>query len=392
MKPLPPNTTEYLRAWIALGKTPGVGSRTFNQLLDSFESPEQIFRLIRENDLSVFKQAGIKPKVIDAIKRQSLETATPELSWLDSNEAHHIITLGDEQYPILLREIPDPPAVLYINGDVSLLNDPQLAMVGSRHPSSEAMKTAELFANHLSRQGLCITSGLALGIDGFSHKGALDAGGPTIGVIATGLDRVYPAKHRHLAHRIAEQGALVSEFPLETNIRPSNFPRRNRIISGLSLGTLVVEATLKSGSLITAKSATEQGREVFAIPGSIHNPMARGCHQLIRQGAKLIETSDHILEELSALIDLTDFANRKNDVDSPIKDASDPISDNNQDRSDEYLALLESIGYDPVSVDQIVMKTGLPPDAISSMLLIMELDGKITACGSGLYKQTLLPE
>ncbi len=214
----------------------------------------------------------------------------------------HLITLHDARYPTLLREIDDAPPMLFIQGDPTILNLPQIAIVGSRNPSASGRQTATDFAHFLASAGLAITSGLADGIDGAAHQGALETKNSTLAVTGTGLDRVYPAKHRELAHRIAEQGALISELPPGTPPIPANFPRRNRIISGLSLGTLVVEAAQKSGSLITARLATEQGREVFAIPGSIHNPLARGCHALIRQGAKLVETAGDILEELAPLL------------------------------------------------------------------------------------------
>jgi len=264
-----------------------------------------------------------------------------------------------------------------VRGDVQTLKLPQLAIVGSRNPSASGRETARELAKFLSRSGISIISGLAEGIDCAAHQGALEAEGPgvTIAVTGTGLDLVYPRGHRELAHRVAESGALVSEFPPGTKARPEHFPRRNRIISGLSLGTLVVEAALRSGSLITARLAAEQGREVFAIPGSIHNPLARGCHSLIRQGAKLVETASDVLEELGVLIG---SSGARRDEAAPA-----PISDVELDA--DYRKLLSEMGFDPISVDHLVQRTGLTADAVSSMLLLLELEGLVSALDGGRY-------
>jgi DNA processing protein len=279
-----------------------------------------------------------------------------------------------------LRQLPDPPALLYVHGDVSLLSEPQLAMIGSRNPTTSGQRTATEFAQYLASTGLIITSGLALGIDAASHQGALDVDMPTIAVMGTGLDRVYPARHRDLARRIAGQGALVSEFPIGTSPRAENFPQRNRIISGLSLGTLVVEAAKRSGSLITARHAGEQGREVFAIPGSIHNPLSRGCHHLIRQGAKLVETAQDVIDELCALA--TASSPSAPAAGSPAAvPATDPLQDF------EYRRLLDAIGFHPTSVDQLVQDSGLTPAEVSSMLLQLELAGYIAAGPGGVYNR-----
>ena len=297
-----------------------------------------------------------------------------ERDWL-ADTGNTVLTLLDPDYPPLLREIADPPAFLYVRGDPALLSFPQLAIVGSRNPTPVGRDTARAFARALAGAGLTITSGLALGIDGAAHEGALDAGGHTIAVAGTGLDRVYPPAHHALAHRIAEQGALVSEFPLGTAPKRENFPRRNRLIAGLSLGTLVVEAALRSGSLITARLAGEQGREVFAIPGSIHSPLSRGCHALIRQGAKLVETADDIISELGPLVGGLRAA-----VGDPIEKGSAV--------SEEDSRFLEQLGPDPTDVDTLVERTGLTPEAISSMLLDMELRGLVEACADGRYQRT----
>jgi DNA processing protein len=251
--------------------------------------------------------------------------------------------------------------------------------VGSRNPTAAGSRTATEFARHLSAAGLVISSGLALGIDAASHRGALDAGAPTVAVMGTGLDRVYPARHRDLARQIAERGALISEFPVGTAPRAENFPRRNRIISGLSLGTLVVEAAIRSGSLITARYAGDQGREVFAIPGSIHNPLARGCHHLIRQGAKLVETANDVMDELGMLADSCYPAGQ---VTVETEVAAEPSK-----LDSEYQYLIDFIAYEDTSVDQLVGSSGLTPAEVSSMLLQLELSGYIASSPGGLYNR-----
>ena len=278
--------------WLTLHKLPGVGARTAGQLLTQFETIESLFGTDR---LSLQRVLQDNSAAIDAIiegpQEKKLEK---EKEWLAQVE-HHIVILDDEDYPPLLKQIPDPPPVLFLVGNKGLLQSTQLAIVGSRNPTPSGAHTARDFAASLADVGLVITSGMALGIDAAAHEGALAVDGYTIAIAGTGIDRVYPRQHHSLAHRIAEQGLLLSEFPLGTAPCREHFPRRNRIISGLCVGTLVVEAGLRSGSLITARLAGEQGREVFAIPGSIHSPTSRGCHQLIRQGAKLVEAAQDIL-------------------------------------------------------------------------------------------------
>ena len=368
---------DELKAWISLWRVPGVGSKNFQKLLDAFGSPDSVFKTNSE----ALKQAGLSKKVIENLaKYQSLDAAQADIEWLSTADNHHIITLECTEYPELLKQIDNPPPLLYVHGQLTLLNDPQLAIVGSRNPTQSGISAAYDFSRHLSKVGLCITSGLALGIDGEAHKGALDANAPTIAVIATGIDRVYPAKHRELAHQIVENGAIVSEFPIGIQPKAENFPRRNRIISGLSHGTLVVEAALRSGSLITARLAMEQNREVFAIPGSIHNPLARGCHQLIRQGVKLVETAQDILEEMAGVIDLNQKGLEKEErIKKETQEITPAIESN-----DEQL-LLRSMGFDPVPIDQLVLHTGFSPEAISSMLLMLELNNKVSSNGGGTY-------
>ena len=287
--------TNEAAIWICLQQIPGLNGQGICKLLSQFGSPENIFAASHQ---------ALKQVVSDAISNlikqgPDLEAIEPSLQWLQK-DGNHLITLADAHYPQALLEIPDPPPVLYAKGDLSCLTMPAIAMVGSRNASVQGEKNAEEFAYALSKQGLCIISGMALGIDGAAHRGALKhESGKTIAVVGTGLDIVYPSKHRELAHKIVAQGLVISEYSIGTPSRPENFARRNRIISGLSLGCLVVEANTPSGSLITAKCATEQGREVFAIPGSIHSPTSRGCHALIKQGAKLVDCIRDITDELA---------------------------------------------------------------------------------------------
>jgi len=292
-----------------------------------------------------------------------------DLTWLIQPN-NTIITIYDKIYPQQLKEIPDPPPILFIRGNPDILSSPQIAMVGSRNPSSLGKETAFNFAKILSQSGFVITSGLALGIDAASHQGALNANGTTIAVAGTGLDRVYPALHKDLATEIMNVGALVSELPLGTTAKANHFPRRNRIISGLCQGLLVVEAAKQSGSLITARMALEQNREVFAIPGSIHNPLARGCNALIREGAKLVETTQDILEEF----------NHYNQVDK------NKTLMNAQSLLDlEQQTLLNLVMFSPTSIDNLVETSGQPVEIISSMLLILELQGYLEATPGGCY-------
>jgi DNA processing protein len=300
--------------------------------------------------------------------------AVDENEWLH-DENHHLIRLGDDMYPELLAGIASPPAQLYVNGDPEILHLPALAIVGSRNPTTGGAQTAFEFARHLGATGFCIVSGLAQGIDAAAHRGALSAGAPTIAFLGHGIDRVYPAANRDLARDIAKRGALVSEFPLGTAPGRALFPQRNRLISGLCLGTLVVEAARRSGSLITARLAAEEGREVFAIPGSIHNPLSRGCHQLIRQGAKLVEAADDILSELAPLA-----GHMLQTVDQSTGSDPSPV-----EVDEEYVKLLEAIGHDPVNADELVARSGLTIEQVSSMLLILELEGKIEKLSGGRY-------
>ncbi len=366
-----------LKHWLILNRIPGFGRRKILQLLTRIEEPAQIVHA----SVGQLKQWGFNAKAIDFLRHDPEQMLENDLNWLGKNK--HIVTFDQPQFPSLVREIADPPLLLYVQGDVELLSRPQLAIVGSRNPTSQGKNNAEEFASALSQVGLVVTSGMALGIDAAAHKGALKSQQPTLAVMGTGLDRVYPARHRDLAHRIGEQGALVSEFAIGTGVKPGHFPKRNRIISGLSLGVLVVEAAIKSGSLITAKLAMDQGREVFAIPGSIHNPLARGCHLLIRDGAKLVETANDVVEELSAMALFN--ANRllcKQDRENTSKNLT-PLAQTGThlagNLDNEQQAILEATDYSATAVDTIVERTQLSVEVVSGTLLILELDGYIVS-------------
>lgn len=292
-----------------------------------------------------------------------------DLAWLEK-PAHHIIGMDSPDYPERLKNIPDPPYLLYLIGDADYLQQPQLAMVGSRTPTAAGRQTGAEFARHLSDAGLTITSGLARGLDSACHEGALRGIAGTVAVVANGLNKIYPASNTGLAQRIAEQGCILTESPLGTEPHRGLFPRRNRIISGLSIGTLVVEAARNSGSLITARHAMEQGREVFAIPGSIHNPLARGCHSLIRQGAKLVETAEDILEELLPLVKLASSSHTS---------AQNLATEVQHDLDPAYKTLLTCMEYEPTSIDELVSRSHFKAAEIASMLLILELQGHVVS-------------
>lgn len=316
---------------------------------------------------------GLRDKVVEQFFNLDNTLVEQALSWAQQTD-HYIITLADEAYPELLREISDPPILLYVRGDLSLLKAPQLAVVGSRHASRQGLQMAEDFSRHLSSVGLCITSGLAHGIDAAAHRGALQGQGKTLAVVGTGLDRIYPAANQTLAREIALQGAIVSEYPLGTKPLAHNFPQRNRIISGMATGCLVVEAALKSGSLITARQAMEQGREVFAIPGSINNSLAKGCHQLIKQGAKLVESAQDILEELAPLVEFTWNADQLTQAPGlVVKNTSHP--------------LLDIMQFEPISLDELVVLSKMAASDIQAQLMMLELEGQIETLSGGRWRR-----
>lgn len=363
-----------LRHWLALVRMPGLGWANLEALLAEFGSPEALFSL-KPRQLAPF---DLKESVRAALLDPDWERVDSDLEWMQSRNAE-LVPATSTDFPELLRRIPDAPVALFTRGNVALLRQPQLAIVGSRNPTASGRDTAYDFALHLGRAGLVITSGLALGIDAAAHEGGLDAGAGTIAVCGTGLDQIYPKSNRKLAERILAEGLLVSEFPPGTPPLAANFPRRNRIVSGLSLGTLVVEAAWRSGSLITARLASEQGREVFAIPGSIHNPLSKGCHRLIRDGAKLVESATDVIEELGPLAGVQ--ANEYEPDTESIQATQEAIDP-------EYRRLLETIGHDPTPMDVIVARTGMSTDVVSSMLLILELQGKVEAAPGGRYART----
>ncbi|MDD1613479.1 MAG: DNA-processing protein DprA [Methylococcaceae bacterium] len=345
-------------------RTPGLGCRTFLSLLQT-HAPSQLFA----ESTSALSALGLKSDIIYVIKNPDWAMIDNDLFWLEQKN-NSVITFNDTNYPSQLKEIADPPPVLFVRGNPDLLSLPQIAIVGSRNPSSLGEETAFNFAKTLSQYGFVITSGLALGIDGASHRGAINAKGYTVAVAGTGLDRVYPARHKELATEIVNTGVMISEFPPGTTAKANHFPRRNRIISGLCQGLLVVEAAKQSGSLITARMALEQNREVFAIPGSIHNPLARGCNALIREGAKLVETTQDILEEL----------NQHYQQDEKLS----PFT--MQSTLDlEQQTLLNRVMFSPTSIDNLVENTGESVEVISSMLLILELQGYLEATAGGCY-------
>ncbi len=363
-----------LENWLTLLHTPGIGPSTFHTLLDHFGSAEAVLNASN----SELSGLSLKNDTISALNHQEKPNITADLDWASEPE-HQIITFADERYPAQLKDLTDAPPVLYVRGDPDYLLQPQLAMVGSRNPSAAGRNTAREFASHLSGAGITITSGLATGIDGASHEGALQGLAGTVAVVAHGLDIVYPAQHQQLAQAISKNGAVVSEMPVGTEPQRGMFPRRNRLISALSLGTLVVEAAVKSGSLITARLALELNREVFAIPGSIHNPMARGCHQLIRQGAKLVESVDDILEDLRFRAPQITPYPLKTHQDTP-----DKLKDRHNTLDPDHQKLLKCLAYEPASIDELVIRSKFSAAEVASMLLILELEG-IIVCQDGRY-------
>ena len=342
----------------------------FQTLLDLHGNVGEIASLPR----SRLSESGLSDEKCDAISSPNEKAIGAALEWLE-HERHHLVAWGEDNYPEMLTQITAPPLVLYANGDVEALHLPALAIIGSRNPTQGGVRNAQEFAKYLGGRGFVIVSGLAQGIDAAAHQGALDAGGKTVAFLGTGIDRVYPAVNRQLAHAIAQNGVLLSEYPLGAAPESWHFPERNRLISGLSLGPLVVEAARRSGSLITARLATEQGREVFALPGSIHNALARGCHELIRQGAKLVESAGDILSELQPLA-----GHMLETVDeSTTSDSAPPESD------DEYAELRRILSHDPTSIDDLEKQSGLTIDQLSSMLLILELHGEVESLSGGRY-------
>jgi DNA processing protein len=357
---------EEFAAWFRLLETPGLGRSGARRLLASFGSAGHVLGASR-----AALQALVGPERATALGTEPehlAERLQAAQAWWAGGPERSVLCIADAEYPPLLLQTADPPLLLYVQGDVALLSRPSLAIVGSRNASAQGADNAHAFAAHLSRQGWTIVSGLAHGIDAAAHQGGLTGPGSTIAVVGTGLDRVYPARHRALAHRIAQNGAMVSEFAPGMPPIAANFPARNRIIAGLARGTLVVEAALQSGSLITARQAAEAGREVFAVPGSIHSPLSRGCHVLIRQGAKLVESGADILEELQALTPTP----------SP-QVANTTVRDGD--------AVLDALGHDPVTLDALCARTGCSAQELSVRLMELELEDRVARLPGGLYQR-----
>lgn len=364
------------RAWLTLADAASLDGASLAPLLEKFGGAEQL-TAAKPGEL---RAAGVPDALAASLTNPDEAHLDAAAAWLTAAADHHLIGWNDPRYPPLLKQIQHPPVALFVRGDPASLSLPQLAIVGSRNASAGGVETAHAFAAHLAGCGLAITSGLALGIDAAAHAGALAAGGFTAAVLGTGPDRIYPARHAGLADAIAGHGALCSEFLPGVPPLRENFPRRNRIISGLAVGTLVVEARLQSGALITARCAAEQGREVFAIPGSIHNPMAKGCHRLIREGAKLVESADHILVELAELLALPDEVAVPDRA--PARDAQREFA-----LDAEYTRLLDVLGWDTVDIDSLVLRSGLTAGEVSSMLLILELQGTVQSLAGGRYQR-----
>ena len=358
---------KLLACWLALHRTPGVGPITFMRLLAQFPRLQSLFE-------TPGTAKNISDRSYQSLLAPNWDLVEQDLIWF-SEPDRHIVTIQDERYPPLLKEIVDPPSILFVQGDAGLLSEWQLGIVGSRNPSRLGRDNAFEFSRFLAHGGLTITSGLSDGINSAAHQGALAVEGKTLSVMGSGLDRAYPEKQYALAQDIVQEGALVSEFALGTPLRPENFPRRNRLISGLSLGVLVVEASSRSSSLGTARMALEQGREVFSIPGSIHNPLAKGCHQLIREGAKLVEKAEDIIEELGALAGAVEVLETKEAT----------VNDGPQTLDSDYQLLFTCLGYDPIEIDTLAEQSGLTVDIVSSMLLLLELEGQVASLSGGRY-------
>jgi DNA processing protein len=376
--------SESLRAWLRLSLIDGIGPATQRKLLSAFGLPEQIFAASRQALADVLNRAQL-----DALLAPANDTAIDAALQWTQQTGNAIVTLADEAYPRALLDSPDPPILLYVKGALAPLQTPALAIVGARTATPQGEANARAFAEALAAAGFSIVSGMALGIDAAAHSGALaHPHGHTTAVIGTGADRIYPAANQQLAYQIAERGTLISEFPLGTPPLAHHFPRRNRIIAGLVRGILVVEATVRSGSLITAKLAAEYGREVFAIPGSIHSPLSRGCHRLIREGAKLVETAEDILEELG--MGRVSEAPARRPATRTRRKQPDPAQDDmpaDAPGDPDSIRVLAALGHDPVDIDTLSHRSGLTVDALYAILLPMELEGLIGRLPGGRFQR-----
>jgi len=370
---------EEWRAWLVALRTPGLGPGGLRErLADAGGRIEAVLDGLRR------RAGALEGRTRAWLERPDQAQLDRDMAWL-AEPRHRLLRCTDEDFPPLLEHIPQPPAALFVAGDATLLLHPQVAIVGARGASATGLVHAREFAGALANSGFVVASGMADGIDGAAHAAALDAGAATVAVVGTGPDRVYPRKHQALARRIAAQGALVSEFPPGTAARADHFPRRNRIIAGLALGTLVIEAGLQSGSLITARLAGEQGREVFALPGSLHNPLAQGCHRLIRDGARLVETPADVAEALAPLArQLGCELAARLDAAAPAPDAAAP---DGWHGDPAYRRLLDALGHDPAALDELSSRTGQGAAELSSMLLMLELEGVVEGLPGNRYQR-----
>jgi len=372
---------DELLAWLTLLRAPGLGGAGLRALLQRAGTARAICRDPR----SLRASAGLDQTALEWMADPDTARLDADLAWL-AQPGHRLLRCDEADFPPQLETIPQPPAALFVAGDPAALLGPQVAIVGARSATAQGLANARDFARTLSHAGLTVTSGMADGIDGAAHAAALEAGGQTVAVVGTGPDLVYPRKHRDLAARIVERGAIVSEFPPGTEARPDHFPRRNRLIAGLALGTLVVEAGLQSGSLITARLAVEAGREVFALPGSIHNPLAKGCHRLLRDGARLVETAAEVIEALvpAAQAQGAGLRARLETVGTPEAPQS---SSDDHGQDPDYVSLLAALGDVPTSLDELAERTRLAPAALSSMLLLLELEGAVGPAVNGRWQR-----
>ncbi|MEE8057218.1 MAG: DNA-processing protein DprA [Pseudomonadales bacterium] len=362
------------RAWLALHRTINLSDRMLSRLIIAASAPEPIFSLSADA-LNTLKVSPLAQQALRALVANGVESPQLEQDWQSiQQQAIQLVPINSEHYPELLKQIADPPPLLYVKGDMALLNQPQLAMVGSRRASRQGGENAFRFAREFACYGFVITSGLALGIDAESHRGALAAKGGTVAVLGTGIDVVYPASNRQLFEQVVSQGVIVSEFPLGTAPHPHQFPRRNRLISGMSLGVLVVEAALKSGSLITARCGLEQNREVFAIPGSIQNPRSRGCHDLIQRGAKLVETTADVMEELQGWLPQSVAATVTSGAAAVTSGVEETLVADIAQREQQLIDLL---GHDPAPIDLLQQRSNWPMAELVALLTALELKGLV---------------
>ncbi len=382
--PLPAEAREERAVWLRLVLTPGIGPVAARRLLEAFGLPEDVFAAGRAKLAAVLDAARAQALLAHDDARDAQIEAS--LRWAE-DEHHHLLTLGDPRYPPRLLAIGDPPPVLFVRGDADALSLPTIAIVGSRHATRAGLGHAQAFARALADSGLQVCSGLAQGVDAAAHRGALTGRAGTVAVIGTGIDRVYPAAHAALADAIAGRGALVSELPLGTQVQRANFPRRNRLIAGLSLGVLVVEAARHSGSLITARQAAEFGREVMAIPGSIHSPVSKGCHQLIREGAKLVESAEDVLVELRAQMGGASGQAAGGPAQGGPAAGARGLAGSRETSAPgaASASLFAALGWDPADADALAERTGQPIGAVAASLLELELAGLVERWIDGRY-------